>query len=95
MTTMTGETTVQLTTNDLMAALRKFDNDATDKVGAMQLMDTDILLAAALGKVDLNQVAALMVAARGLGRRGEWVGFIEAERQMDEEIAKLAARTGR
>ncbi len=95
MKTTTTETTVKLTTKDLMAALRKFDNDATDKVGAMQLMDTDILLAAALGEVDLNQVAALMVAARGMGRRGEWVGFVEAGRQMDEAIAKLAARTGR
>jgi hypothetical protein len=95
MKTTTGETTVKLTTKDLMAALRKFDNDATDKVGAMQLMDTDILLAAALGRVDLNQVAALMVAARGMGRSGEWVGFLEAERQMDEAIAKLATRTSR
>jgi hypothetical protein len=86
---------VKLTTKDLMAALRKFDNDATDKVGAMQLMDTDILLAAALGKVDLNQVAALLVASRGLGRKGEWVGFSEAQIQMDEAIAKLATRTSR
>jgi len=86
---------MNLTTNDMLARLRRNDDDeVVDKIGPMQLMDTDILLAAAAGKLDLNQIAALVVASRGTGRGGKWVGFLEAERQMDALIEKLAAREG-
>lgn len=85
-------TKLKLTTREMMTRLRAFDDEATEKLGGMTLMDTDILLAAAEGKVDLNQIAALLVASRGIGRKGAWVGHLEAERQMDTEITKLAAR---
>ena len=85
---------MKLTTKDMMARLRKFDDEASEKIGGMQLVDTDLLLAAALGKLDLNQVAALLVASRGIGRSGQWVGHLEAEREMDRLIEKLAARQG-
>ena len=75
---------MELTTKDLMAALRANEDDAVEKTGAMQLMDTDILLAAAKGVLDLNEVAAHLVACRGIGKDGKWVGFDEAERQMAE-----------
>lgn len=83
---------MKLTTKNMMALLRRWDDDATEKLGGMTLMDTDILVAAATGKLDLNQVAALIVAARGVGRGGDWVGHLAAQQQMDRCIEKLAAR---
>jgi hypothetical protein len=50
----------------------------------MQCMHTDILLAAAKGELDLNEVAAWPVAGHGIGRDGRWVGFPEAVKQMAE-----------
>lgn len=85
-------TTMKLTTKDMMARLRANEDEAVEKLGGMQLVDTDLLLAAAEGKIDLNQVAALLVASRGIGRSGKWVGFPEAERQMDGLIKKLEER---
>ena len=75
---------MKLTTKDLTADLRANDDDAVEKTGHMQCMDTDILPAAAKGEVDQNEVAADLVASRGIGRDGYWVGFPEAERQMAE-----------
>ena len=75
---------MKLTTDALMKALRANDDDAVEKVGHMQCMDTGILLAAAKGELDLNEVAAHLVAGRGIGRDGRWVGFPEAEKQMAE-----------
>lgn len=74
---------MKLSHKDLMAALEAGDDDASEKIGAMQLMHTDILLAAAKGQIDLNDIARHLVASRGIGTSGEWVGFPEAERQMD------------
>lgn len=56
-------------------------------------------MAAAKGEVDLNEIARWVLASRGIGTNGAWVGFPEAKRQMaelskpidaDKAIAELA-----
>jgi hypothetical protein len=47
--------------------------------GVLQTARTSDILAAALGKVDLNVLARREMASRGMGRNGEWVGFAKAE----------------
>jgi len=46
---------------------------------AMNLLDNQTLLAAAKGELDLNMVARVLIASRGIGPEGVWVGFKEAE----------------
>lgn len=43
------------------------------------LLDNQTLLAAAKGELDLNMVARVLVASRGIGPEGVWVGFKAAE----------------
>lgn len=45
---------------------------------ALQGMHKDILIAAARGDIDLNALARIELANRGLGMSGHWVGFKEA-----------------
>jgi hypothetical protein len=45
---------------------------------AMSLLSTDVLLAAAQGKLDLAVVARTLLAARGIGGSGRWEGFTTA-----------------
>ena len=57
---------------------------AVDKAGAIQLLDSDVPLAAAKGDLDLNEIARFILAGRGIGRDGTWLGLDESRRQMDE-----------
>lgn len=41
----------------------------------ISLFDTDILIAVANGKLDLNKLAMLELKNRGLDKNGNWVGF--------------------
>ena len=41
----------------------------------ISLFDTDILIAVANGKLDLNKLALLELKNRGLDKNGNWVGF--------------------
>jgi hypothetical protein len=82
---------MKLTTKDLMDALQVNDDDTTDKVGAMQLLDTDLLAATARGEVDLNVIASWLLATRGQDATGAWVGFPEAERlHRERQAGRLA-----
>jgi len=59
----------------------EFDSDAG---GHVQCMGNDTLAAVARGELDLNAVAVLNLAARGMSPEGQWVGF--------EKAGKLAKR---
>ena len=52
-----------------------------EKIGFLNLADTDILVAVAKGEIDLNELAAKVLANRGLNKDGVWVGFREAAAQ--------------
>jgi hypothetical protein len=44
----------------------------------LQPLPTELLLAMAKGEVDVQKVAARLMAERGLDERGKWVGFERA-----------------
>ena len=60
-----------------LAALR--DTDTEPPYAPMSLLANEALLAGAKGEIDLNLVARVFLACRGLGPDGEWVGFKAAE----------------
>lgn len=49
----------------------------------LQPLPTELLLAMAKGEVDVEAIAARLVADRGLDKRGEWVGFEASAREWD------------
>ena len=51
-----------------------------DEIGFIQIALTKVLAAAARGEFDLNRLAREELAARGLDRQGEWVGFPQAKK---------------
>ena len=73
---------MKLTTKAMRDGWKAQDDEVADKLGWMQLMDSDLLVAAAKGDLDLNEVARWVLASRGIGESGRWVGFDEAKRQM-------------
>lgn len=44
-------------------------------LGHLQPLPTELLLAMAKGEVDVEAIAARLVADRGLDKHGKWVGF--------------------
>ena len=54
------------------------DADAAEISEFMQTASTKALLAAVQSVVDLNRIAAMELASRGLDRQGVWVGFERA-----------------
>lgn len=80
---------MELTTTALRNGWVTQDDDTVEKLGYISMADTDLLLAAAKGEVDLNEIARWVVASRGIGANGAWVGFPEAKRQM-AELSKAA-----
>lgn len=54
-----------------------------EKISFMNLADTDLLVEAAMGEIDLNEVARDILAKRGLDQRnGRWIGFEAARKQI-------------
>lgn len=51
-----------------------------DEVGFIQIAPAKVLAAVARGEIDLNRIAREELASRGLGLRGEWVGFEKARK---------------
>ncbi|GAB4240888.1 MAG: hypothetical protein OHK0028_19190 [Deltaproteobacteria bacterium] len=51
-----------------------------DEVGFIQIAPAKVLAAVARGEIDLNRIAREEMASRGLGLRGEWVGFDRARK---------------
>lgn len=46
-----------------------------DAAEYLQTLPTDLLRALACGEIDAREVAAKLMASRGLDDRGRWVGF--------------------
>ena len=53
-------------------------SDSQNPVFIFSMTSTDLLLAAAAGLIDLNQLAREQLADRGLNADGKWVGFDRA-----------------
>ena len=68
------------TTEKALDLLQQNDDDTIETFGAMQLLSSTVLAAAARGEVDLNAIANWMLASRGQDAACAWVGFPEAER---------------
>lgn len=49
-----------------------------DVEGVIQLFKNDVLAAVINGEIDLNEVARMEMAGRGLDKKGAWVGFRKA-----------------
>ncbi len=49
-----------------------------DEIGFIQIAETKVLAAVARGEIDLNLIVREELASRGLGLRGQWVGFENA-----------------
>lgn len=50
----------------------------------MQPLPTELLLAMALGEVDMQAVAARAMTERGLDKQGRWVGFERAAKEWQD-----------
>lgn len=60
------------------AATRAFAKDSADE-NVLQTASTDLLMRVASGEIDLNLLARLELANRGLDGEGKWVGFKKAD----------------
>ena len=49
-----------------------------DAAEYLQTLSTDLLRALACGEIDAREVAAKLMAGRGLDQEGKWVGFEKA-----------------
>lgn len=59
-----------------------------EKVSFLQQADTDILVEAANGVIDLNQLARQILANRGIDQHtGRWIGFEAAREQLGAQNA--------
>lgn len=50
----------------------------------LQPLPTELLLAMALGEVDMEAVAARVMTERGLDKQGCWVGFERAAKEWQD-----------
>lgn len=53
----------------------------------LNVLPSQLLAAAARGEIDLNQLAAVVLAGRGLNHNATWVGFPEAARLLDQRLS--------
>lgn len=60
-------------------------SDSQNPVFIFSMTSTDLLLAAAAGLIDLNQLAREQLADRGLDANGKWIGFDNAARIWEVE----------
>ena len=45
----------------------------------LQTFDTNTLVEIAYGKIDMRQIAKVLLADRGVDKKGQWVGFESAK----------------
>ena len=76
------------TTEKALDLLQQNDDDTIETFGAMQLLSSTVLAAAARGEFGLDAIASWMLASRGQDTGCAWVGFPEAERLHRERQAK-------
>lgn len=82
----TGGTTAQgrpFRWNECITFEERISDDGKNPVYFMQTADTSILVSAALGAVDLNEVVAREISMRGLDSSGKWVGFDKARAEFE------------
>ena len=65
-----------------------------DQIDFIHVAPLSVLVAAASGKVDLNQLALQELANRGYDRLGVWVGFKQARAQYLDAIDDSGAAAG-
>lgn len=65
-----------------------------DDLLAIQVFPGSVLVAAASGLLDLNELAADELASRGCDVSGQWVGFVEAKRLRSQRTELLAEVAG-
>lgn len=53
--------------------------DEQNPIAILQVFSAELLLKIALGQLDMKPFAIHELKCRGLGRKGEWVGFSQAE----------------
>ncbi len=53
----------------------------------MSIFPSEVLAAVARGEVDLNALASIVLAGRGLDQHAKWVGFQEATRLQEQRSA--------
>ena len=63
-----------------------------DEIGFIQIAPAKVLAAVARGEIDLNRIAREELASRGLGLRGEWVGFKAARKVHGVEVQEGMAK---
>ncbi|WP_411565114.1 hypothetical protein ACLIN3_13675 [Pseudomonas orientalis] len=49
----------------------------------LNVLPSDLLAAASRGEIDLNELAAVVLAGRGLDHSATWLGFLEAARLLE------------
>ena len=76
------------TTEKALDLLANNDDDTIETFGAMQLLSSTVLAAAARGAIDLNAIASWMLASRGHDTTCACAGFPEAERLHRQRPAK-------
>lgn len=54
--------------------------DEVNPIHAFRMMDTELVLAFATGKLKAQEYAKFEMANRGYGKKGEWVGFDNAKK---------------
>ena len=52
----------------------------------LNFLPSQLLAAAARGEIDLNQLAAVVLAGRGLDHNAAWIGFPAAARLLDQRL---------
>ena len=65
---------------ELERAFYSGEDAVVEKLGVLQILDTSLLVEAVQGGVDLNRLAAVVLAQRGMDRDGQWVGFAGAKK---------------
>lgn len=53
--------------------------DEQNPIAMLQIFSAELLLKIASGQLDMKPFAIRELKCRGLGRKGEWVGFSQAE----------------
>ena len=62
----------------MQAAAKKAGLTFDDTAGPLQLAHIKLLAAAVRGEIDLNHLAKMELANRGMDANGNWVGFAKA-----------------
>jgi hypothetical protein len=75
----TQMTSDSMNTNDAFQTAADAAAVSIDEALTFDMLSTQFLLAVGTGKVDLNALARIALAGRGVDGSGKWVGFKQAE----------------